>query len=209
MPACWPVTRWCCATRAWTRAASPCCWGGAGTSATNSGLIQAADAELRAEGGNVYALAGDTAGVIRATGVKSGGGHVWLVADKGELDVAGSIEAQGRGGAAGGVETSGAQVSLGAASINAHRGTWLVDPYDLTIDTNAASTIDATLNNGTSVVEQTGASASSGSGVVSPNGSGDIIVSAPITWTSGASLTLSAYRKRGRERAHHLVRRHA
>ena len=168
--------------------------GGSGTSATNSGLIQAADAELRAEGGNVYALAGDTAGVIRATGVKSGGGHVWLVADHGALDVAGSIEAQGAGGKAGGVETSGAQVSLGAAKIDAHGGTWLVDPYDLTIDTNAAGTIDAALDNGTSVVEQTGASSSSGSGVVNPNGSGDIIVSAPIAWNTAASLTLSAYR---------------
>ncbi len=168
--------------------------GGRGTSATNSGLIASADAELRAEGGNVYALAGDTTGVIRATGVKSGGGHIWLVADKGALDVAGTVEAQGAGGKAGGVETSGGQVTLGSAQIDAHGGTWLVDPYDLTIDSTAAGTIDAALNNNTSVVEQTSASGSSGSGVANPNGSGDIIVAAPLTWNTGASLTLSAYR---------------
>ena len=81
--------------------------GGAGTSVTNTGLIAAADAELRAEGGNVYALAGDTAGVIRATGVKSGGGKVWLVADGGELDLGGAISAAGAGGPAGASETSG------------------------------------------------------------------------------------------------------
>ena len=168
--------------------------GGAGTSATNSGLIQAADAELRAEGGNVYALAGDTAGVIRATGVKSGGGHVWLVAEGGALDVAGSIEAQGRSGAAGGVETSGGEVTLGSAKINAHGGTWLVDPYDLTIDAAAAGTISSTLENNTSVVEQTTAGGTSGAGVANPTGSGDITVAAAISWNTGASLTLSAYR---------------
>ena len=168
--------------------------GGGGTSATNSGLIRAADAELRAEGGNVYALAGDTAGVIRATGVKTGGGKVWLVADKGALDVAGTVEAQGAGGTAGGVETSGAQVSLGSARIDAHGGTWLVDPYDLTIDATAAGTIDGALSNGTSVVEQTSASGASGTGVANPNGSGDIVVAVPLTWNTGASLTLSAYR---------------
>ncbi len=168
--------------------------GGSGISAANSGLIASADAELRAEGGNVYALAGDTTGVIRATGVKSGGGRVWLVADGGALDVAGSIEAQGQGGAAGAIETSGATVSLGAARIDAHRGTWLVDPDDLTIDAIAAATIDNALNAGTSVTEQTTAAGTSGAGMVNTAGNGDIIVAAPLTWTTNAALTLSALR---------------
>ena len=168
--------------------------GGAGTSATNSGLIQAADAELRAEGGNVYALAGDTTGVIRAIGVSSGGGHVWLVADKGALDVAGTIQAQGANGTAGAVETSGAGVQLGAARIDAHGGTWLVDPEDLTIDATAANTIDTALNAGTSVTEQTTATGTSGAGTVNTAGNGDIIVAAPLNWTTAAGLTLSAYR---------------
>ena len=168
--------------------------GGAGTSVANSGLIQAADAELRAEGGNVYALAGDTAGVIRATGVKSGGGHVWLVADGGALDVAGTIEAQGAGGAAGSVETSGGQVALGSARIDAHGGTWLVDPDDLTIDATAATTIDNSLNAGTSVTEQTTATGAGGAGTVNAAGNGDIVLAAPLSWTTAAGLTLSAYR---------------
>jgi filamentous hemagglutinin family protein len=168
--------------------------GGSGTSATNSGLIQAADAELRAEGGNVYALAGDTAGVVRATGVSTGGGHVWLVADGGTLDVAGTLEAQGAGGTAGSIETSGQTVSVGAASIDAHGGTWLVDPDDLTIDVTAATTIDNALNAGTSVTEQTTATGTSGAGTVNTAGNGDIFVISPISWSTNAALTLSAYR---------------
>ena len=168
--------------------------GGSGTRATNSGLISAADAELRAEGGNVYALAGDTSGVIRATGVKRGGGKVWLVAQGGELDLGGAIDAQGADGTAGSVETSGGTVKIGEAKIDAHGGRWLVDPYDLTIDATAASTIDTALNAGTSVTEQTTASGYSGAGVASASGKGDITVAAPISWNTGAGLTLSAYR---------------
>ncbi len=168
--------------------------GGADTSVTNAGLIHAADAELRAEGGNVYALAGDTSGVIRATGVKSGGGKVWLVAEGGELDLGGAITAQGAGGTAGVIETSGSALKIGSVRIDARGGTWLVDPDDLTIDTNAATAIDSALNAGTSVTEQTTASGYSGAGVVGASGKGDITVAAPISWGTTAGLTLSAYR---------------
>ncbi len=168
--------------------------GGPSTGVTNGGAIIAANAELRAEGGNVYALAGNTSGVIRATGVKSGQGKVWLVADGGTLDVAGVIEAQGAKSSAGAIETSGHNVSVGAASINAHGGSWLVDPVDLTIDQTAATTIDASLNAGTNVTEQTTAGGSSGAGTANASGNGDIIVAAPLSWTTGAGLTLSAYR---------------
>ncbi|MBV9569183.1 MAG: filamentous hemagglutinin N-terminal domain-containing protein [Hyphomicrobiales bacterium] len=46
----------------------------------NKGSIAAAQAELRAAGGNVYALAGNHSGMIRATGSAMRGGHVWLTA---------------------------------------------------------------------------------------------------------------------------------
>ena len=48
---------------------------------TNSGSIQAMTAELRAAGGNVYALAGSS-GVVRATGTELRGGRIWLTAGK-------------------------------------------------------------------------------------------------------------------------------
>ncbi len=169
--------------------------GGAGTSVTNGGTIAAANAELRAEGGNVYALAGDTAGTIRATGVKSGQGKVWLVADGGTLDVAGTIEAQGAGGSTGTVETSGGNVKIGKASIDAHGGTWTVDPDDLLIDDAAAGTIETALNT-SDVVEQTNATgAPTGAGQIypTPNPLGDIIVEGAISWNTTHSLTLSSY----------------
>lgn len=54
--------------------------GGAGTSAVNSGTIKAAEIEMRANGGNVYALAGNTDAVIKATSVTASGGRVFLTA---------------------------------------------------------------------------------------------------------------------------------
>jgi hypothetical protein len=50
---------------------------GASGDVTNSGGVEALSAELRAAGGNVYALAG-TSGLIRATGTETRGGRIWL-----------------------------------------------------------------------------------------------------------------------------------
>ena len=170
--------------------------GGKATSVTNTGLIAAANAELRAEGGNVYALAGNTAGVIRATGVKATDGHVWLIADGGTLDVAGNITASGANGLAGAIETSGGTVNLGKASIDAHGGTWLLDPSNLEITAAAASTISTALAT-SDVTEETTASNvtdNSGKGVVKP-GAGDITLDpgADIAWASSHTLNLQAF----------------
>ena len=112
--------------------------GGASTSVTNTGLIEAANAELRAEQGNVYALAGNTAGVIRATGVDASDGKIWLVADGGTTTVAGTLDAQGANGSAGQIETSGQTVLVDTAAIDAHGGQWLLDPQNIEITAAAA-----------------------------------------------------------------------
>ncbi len=52
--------------------------GGSDTSVTDSGAIRAAAAELRANGGNVYALAGNTEGTIVAKGVAKVKGRIFL-----------------------------------------------------------------------------------------------------------------------------------
>ena len=69
----------------------------------NSGTITAATAELKAAGGNAYALAISNSGVVRATGSAVRNGQLWLVAsgdstvvDSGTLDVS---SAAGQGGA--------------------------------------------------------------------------------------------------------------
>ena len=80
--------------------------GGSDSSVTNDGAIAAAAAELRAEGGNIYALAGNTSGVIRATGVSEKGGKVWLTAGAdGSVDISGGTVAASDGVGNGGVIT--------------------------------------------------------------------------------------------------------
>jgi len=158
--------------------------GGADTSATNDGTIAAAEAELRANGGNVYALAGNTGSLIQATGVAADDGRVFLVAEGGSTTAQGRIEATGQ------VETSGASVDFTGLRVAAPN--WLVDPYDLTIDAAAATTISTNLA-ATSVVLKTTAIGATGPGVQNPSGVGDINVTAPISWASANTLTLDAY----------------
>ncbi|MBB2195669.1 hypothetical protein HLH25_18965, partial [Gluconacetobacter sp. 1a LMG 1728] len=225
---------------------------------TNSGRIEAASAELRSAGGNVYALAGNHEGVISATGVVDGSDGVYLTADEGTVSVSGKVAAHTRGGAggtivanghdveiggaatldaravdaakpggtilvgssakgghqlatkvsldsgakilagesksAGYVETSARSLTTGAITVRAGvGGEWLTDPDDLTIDSAAATTISSTLNTGTNVTEQTTSATSSGVGVIGTGGTGAININAPISWSSGAALTLSAY----------------
>lgn len=54
--------------------------GGSDTEVVNRGVLRAADAELRANGGHVQALAGNTEAIIKATGVEKSGGRIFLTA---------------------------------------------------------------------------------------------------------------------------------
>ncbi len=69
----------------------------------NSGTINAAAAELKAANGNIYALAIQNSGTIRATTVKHQGGHIWLTSDAGTVSNSGTLNASatvagGKGG---------------------------------------------------------------------------------------------------------------
>ncbi|MCW2406959.1 filamentous hemagglutinin family protein, partial [Sphingobium sp. B1D7B] len=86
--------------------------GGAGTSVTNSGAIQAAEAELRAQGGNIYALAGNTGGVINARGVSAKDGRIFLTAEGGEARISGTLTARRADGAGGAIEATAKNVLL-------------------------------------------------------------------------------------------------
>ena len=70
--------------------------GGSGNVST-SGRIEAAAAELRAVGGNVYALAADTSGLVRATGSRTEGGRILLTGGTG-VAVSGTLDASGQQG---------------------------------------------------------------------------------------------------------------
>ncbi len=228
--------------------------GGADTSVTNTGAITAAQATLEAEGGSIYALAGNTSGLIRATGVSTQDGRIRLTAgdggsvtvdgttlaatkangDGGDIAITGqsvtvgadaaldASSAAGQGGtisaiagmtsgnlsfkgsatatgdtAGGSVETSGSSVDFTGARINttaAHgaTGTWLTDPFDLTVDSGAAATISSNLAT-TNVTLQTTSTGTSGPGN-SASANGDININSDITWSSANTLTLDAYR---------------
>lgn len=250
---------------------------------TNSGQIKAAAENLEASNGNVYALAGNTDGIIQATGVATVNGEVSLVADNGDVSVSGAVSAQNadgsggtitangansvtiaptakvsasaspsldsskasdgvkrnggtiligtsakgannltksmtledganihadgqNGGDGGYIETSGEAASIGNVDITASAlpgtngttglsGLWMTDPYDLTIDDSAATSIQNTLNAGTDVTLQTTVSGASGPGTSNADGNGDIFVNAALsTGENSARLTIDAYR---------------
>jgi filamentous hemagglutinin family protein len=62
----------------------------------NTGRIRAAEVELRANGGNIYALAGNTGNNIAATGIVNKGGRIFLTAQGGSVTVTQKIVARRR-----------------------------------------------------------------------------------------------------------------
>jgi filamentous hemagglutinin family protein len=59
----------------------------------NGGTIAAAAAELKAANGNIYGLAVQNRGTIRATTVSHQGGHIWLTSDSGTVSNSGTLNA--------------------------------------------------------------------------------------------------------------------
>ncbi len=91
--------------------------------ASNSGTIKAAAAALAAAGGNVYALAGNTGGLIQATGSQNIAGQVWLSAPNGTVNVTGTVAATNEDGSGGQIVADGQGVALGATSVLSASGT--------------------------------------------------------------------------------------
>ena len=77
---------------------------------TNTGTIAAAQAELDAASGNVYALAGNTGGLISATGTATINGHVWLTSGN-DVTVSGTVAATNAEGSGGTIDVSGGSSS--------------------------------------------------------------------------------------------------
>lgn len=74
----------------------------------NAGAIAAVTAELRAAGGNHYALAVNNTGVVRATGVATRGGRVFLTANSGKISSSGTVSARNANGSGGKVRIAAA-----------------------------------------------------------------------------------------------------
>ena len=137
----------------------------------NSGAIRAAEVELRANGGNIYALAGNTGRAITATGVASKGGRIFLTAEGGSVNVTQKVVARriqadaapaptragiaGRRSFTGGdVVVSGDKVVVGGAieakGNGGAGGTVVVTGTDVTLTSGAA--IDASGTSGGTVL---------------------------------------------------------
>ncbi|MEI7729607.1 MAG: filamentous hemagglutinin N-terminal domain-containing protein, partial [Verrucomicrobiota bacterium] len=89
-----------------------------GVNNTAAGTITAVTEELKAAGGNVYGLAIQNAGKIRATALVNEGGRIVLKADKGNVANSGVLDASATqaGGQGGTVEVLGDSVSLNGDS---------------------------------------------------------------------------------------------
>ncbi len=86
--------------------------GSSTSTVTNKGTIRAAEAELRANGGNVYALAGNTGGAIQATGTATRGGRVFLTSPGGQVISSGRVTARKQ--RTGGLKSDGGSVFINA-----------------------------------------------------------------------------------------------
>lgn len=86
--------------------------GGVSNGVTNTGSITGSAVELKAHG-NLYALAINNSGSIRATGASASGGRVFLRAPGGRVDNSGSIAATIPGGNGGRILIEGAIVNAG------------------------------------------------------------------------------------------------
>ena len=130
----------------------------------NSGAIRAAEVELRANGGNIYALAGNTGRAITATGVASKGGRIFLTAEGGSVNVTQKVVARrvqtnvaraARSSFTGGdVVVNGDKVVIGgkieAKGNGGAGGTVVVTGTDVTLTSRA--TIDASGTSGGTVL---------------------------------------------------------
>jgi len=121
--------------------------GDANSSITEAGVISAASVELRANGGNIYALAGNSGGAINATGVSNSGGRIFLTAGGGKVrvakkvratravstkrnggdifvnadvvNIAGLMQADGETGLGGNIDVGGGEIALNGALLDA------------------------------------------------------------------------------------------
>ena len=148
----------------------------------NAGTVRAAQINLEAADGNIYALAGRHS-ALRATGTATRDGQVWLVADGGTVDAQGTIDAKNVDGSGGTVDMSANTLRVAGATVNAAQ--WNLTAPVFSIDAATASTLERNLSHDTSVNVMT-----TGSGGTS----GDLSVLSNIRWRGAASLTLDAYR---------------
>jgi filamentous hemagglutinin family protein len=91
----------------------------ADTAIDNNGLIEAAEVAMLAAGGDVYDLAINQSGVVRATGVANKNGRILLMADAGDIQVSGDLSAHNRDASGGEILVGGGQHGTDDSMANA------------------------------------------------------------------------------------------
>lgn len=93
------------------------------TGVDNAGLMDAAQAQLAAANGNLYELAVNQSGIVRATGIEKRGGRVMLTANGGSIRLDGSVSAHNADGSGGQVFVGGGMHGANPAIANADHTT--------------------------------------------------------------------------------------
>ena len=166
---------------------------------SNSGTITAGGGTVTLSAATATSLVRQVinmSGTINADSATSNGGTITLLGgDGGTVTVAGKLSAQATGASGNGglIETSGARTSLSGISVNtasAHgtKGQWLIDPTSFTVAATGGDITGAQLSANLANANVTIASSGGTSGTT-----GDININDGVSWTSGTSLTLSAY----------------
>lgn len=128
----------------------------------------------------------DAASWIDASAKTAGDGGKVVLWSNGATTFHGTILANGAGisGKGGFVETSGHTLDInGSKILIGVGGAWLLDPGYIEINIYNVGLLEQQLNDGANVLLVTDSS-----------GNGDIFINANVTWTTGATLTLAAYR---------------
>ena len=136
-----------------------------GNGLTNAGLITATEAELRTAGGNIYALAGNNSGLIRASGATYKNGHVWLTGN-GDIMVSGTIQAAN-------IDGSGGTIKIGnwsSRSVTIDRGAVLDASASSTGGTGGSISVLGKMTTFAGTAKATGGSAAGNGGNVETSG---------------------------------------
>ncbi|HEX8610623.1 MAG TPA: filamentous hemagglutinin N-terminal domain-containing protein [Telluria sp.] len=135
---------------------------------------------------------------IRADATGSGDGGTVVLWSDGATRAFGSISAQGRGGKGGLVETSGHYLNVeGIRVATGARGTWLLDPFDITIGATGSEVLtdfdqfsDAPTS-GPSYLNVAALNAAAPSDDIVIQATNDVLISEAITRTPGSAGSLS------------------
>jgi len=86
-------------------------------SVTNSGVINGANAELKASSGNIYSMAIKNDGVVRASGLQNQGGRLILGSNQGLVENTGTLDASSETGIGGDVKIEAQNINLAPKSM--------------------------------------------------------------------------------------------